>query len=52
MVRGLSTAVTSVAGGNQCADTDRMLCGRGIDFPIAAHPSVKAFRSMAFIGLP
>jgi hypothetical protein len=52
MVRGRATAVTSVAGGYQCAETQRIAFGRGIVSPIVRHPSVYAFDVIAFIGLP
>src|SRR5690349_3706822 len=52
MVRGWAIALTSVAGKYQCADTQTIARGRGIDLPIMAQPLVQSFCWSAFIGLP
>src|SRR5258706_2805840 len=52
MVRGRAIAVTPVPGTYQCADTQRIAFGVGMDFAIARQPSVYAFVASAFIGLP
>jgi hypothetical protein len=51
-VGGRSIAVTATPGRYQCADTETIARGRGIAFPIAAHPSVYELRVIAFIGVP
>jgi hypothetical protein len=41
-------AVTAVTGTNQCAETDRIARGRGIEAPTEAHAAVYAFFASAF----
>src|SRR5208337_787819 len=52
MVFGCSIAVTNVPRVSQCAEMQRMACGFGSSLPIAFHPLLNLFSSMAFIGLP
>ena len=52
MVRGCATLVTLVPLVSQCAETQRMARGTGSSFPSWRQQELKAFSSMAFIGLP
>jgi hypothetical protein len=45
-------AVTAVPGKYQCAETQRIARGRGIDRPIRDQASVYSFRASAFKGFP